>query len=117
MFSSNDPIVTSTGAYLAPPEVQYAARPEGPWSTNANPRAARRGEDVRAALAGERSARQEREEREARTIARISAKHAGASWSYVTHPTAGRVLVSIPDSDRDDVPQELLAELANGRRV
>lgn len=92
-------IRTSTGAFLAPPQSSHDARPAGPW--DANPRAALRGADVRAALADEVPSR---EAREAATVARMNVAHPGASWHFVTHPsTSRRVLVSVPHDD-DDAP-------------
>jgi len=76
-----------------------------------SPRAALRDHGIREALAGERP----RAVREAETVARMNAAHPGASWHFVTHPTVGRILVSVPD-DGPASPEEL-AELANGRRV
>ena len=108
MIRSNDPIVDASGRLLAPPQLEELARPAGPWDQN---RAALRGRDVRAALAGERP----RAEREAETIARMNAARPGASWHFVTHPTVGRILVSVPENDPPS--DEIAAELANGRRV
>ncbi len=107
-------ILDARGRYLGTQD-EPAPRPAGPWRTNAGrerlayaiPRSALRGAGVREALAGERT----REEREAETVARMTATHPGASWHFVTHPTHGRILVSVPASD------EIRAELAHGRRV
>lgn len=101
MMSSNDPIVDASGRFLAPPQ-ELLERPAGPWDAN-------RGRGIRQALAGERP----REVREAETVARMNAAHPGASWHFVTHPTVGRILVSVPENDA--TPEELAA-LANGRR-
>jgi len=97
-----------SGRYLGTMD-EHVARPAGPWSTNADPRA-RRGADVRAALAGERP----RAAREAETVARLNASRPGASWHFVTHPTVGRILVSVPEND---ATAEVVAEIAMGRRV
>jgi len=114
---NSDPILTADGAFLAPPQSSHDERAAGPWRTNAdNPLAARRGRDVRQALAGELP----RAAREASTIERMNAAHPGASWHFVTHPTVGRILVSVPgDDDVAPAPPspEVLAELANGRRA
>lgn len=102
-----DPILTSSGEFLAPAQSSHVDRAAGPWSEN-------RGRDVRLALAGELP----RAAREAATIARLNASRPGASWHFVTHPTVGRILVSVPGAD-DGAPAspEVLAELAHGRRV
>lgn len=103
---NTDPILTSSGAFLAPAQA-VVERPAGPWDAN-------RGAGIRAALVGERP----RAEREAETVARMNAGHPGASWHFVTHPTVGRILVSVPhDDDEAPASAEVLAELANGRRV
>ena len=96
-------ILDERGIYLADMN-EPAPRPVGPWDGN-------RGAGIRQALAGERP----RAVREAETVARMNAAHPGASWHFVTHPTVGRILVSVPD----DAPAspEVLAELAHGRRV
>ena len=36
---------------------------------------------------------------ESEIVARMNATHPGASWHFVTHPTVGRVLVSVPEND------------------
>ncbi len=100
------------GTYLADMD-EPAPRPVGPWLMNAENLETRRGRDVRQALAGERP----RAVREAETVERMNAAHPGASWHFVTHPTVGRILVSVPADDHAPASPEVLAELANGRRV
>lgn len=104
-MNTNDPILTSSGAFLAPAQAVVAERPAGPE--------ANRGAAVRRALAGERP----RQAREAETVARMNAARPGASWHFVTHPTVGRILVSVPHDDDAPASPEVLAEIANGRRV
>jgi len=104
MINSNDPIVDASGRFLAPPQGTLE-RPAGPWDEN-------RGRAVRQALTGERP----RAVREAETVARMNAAHPGASWHFVTHPTVGRVLVSVPGDDDAPASSEVLAEMAHGRQ-
>jgi len=102
---SNDPIVDARGRVIAPPQAVLEGRPAGPWDTN-------RGADVRRALAGERP----RAAREADTVARMNASHPGASWHFVTHPTVGRILVSVPANESETITPEELEARAIGRK-